>query len=80
MCPINFVFMSCKVKKQESPEYYSVVNSKTIRSHLKSKVQSILKKYLKYKVKVKVLLSVACIGVGLLQWINIQNNIQYFMA
>jgi hypothetical protein len=34
MCPINFVFMSCKVKKQESPEYYSVVNSKTLGSHL----------------------------------------------
>jgi hypothetical protein len=32
MCPINFVFMSCKVKKQESPEYYSVVNSKTLTS------------------------------------------------
>ena len=25
--------MSCKVKKQESPEYYSVVNSKTLGSH-----------------------------------------------
>ena len=23
MCPINFVFMSCNVKKQESPGYYS---------------------------------------------------------
>jgi hypothetical protein len=34
MCPINFVFMSCKVKKQESPEYYSVENSKTLGSHL----------------------------------------------
>ena len=34
MCPINFVFVSCKVKKQESPEYYSVENSKTLGSHL----------------------------------------------
>jgi hypothetical protein len=23
MCPINFVFISCTVKKQESPEYHS---------------------------------------------------------
>jgi hypothetical protein len=23
MFPINFVFMSCKMKKQESPEYYT---------------------------------------------------------
>jgi hypothetical protein len=37
MCPINFVFISCKVKKQESPEYYSVVNEKTLGSHLKSR-------------------------------------------
>ena len=35
MCPINVVFMSCKVKKQESPEYYTVVNLKTLGSHLK---------------------------------------------
>ena len=26
--------MSCKVKKQESPEYYTVVNLKTLGSHL----------------------------------------------
>ena len=35
MCPINFVFISRKVKKQEFPEYYSVVNLKTLGSHLK---------------------------------------------
>ncbi len=27
--------MSCKVKKQESPEYYTVENLKTLGSHLK---------------------------------------------
>ena len=48
MCPIHFVFMSCKVKKQESPEYYSVVNSKTLGSHLKqyTHVLSIFKKFI----------------------------------
>ena len=41
MYPINFVFISCKVKKQESPEYYSVVNYKTLGSHLKGNLKEI---------------------------------------
>jgi hypothetical protein len=36
MCPINFVFMLCKVKKQAFSGYYIMLyNAKTLASHLK---------------------------------------------
>jgi hypothetical protein len=65
MCPINFAFMSCKVKKQESPEYYSVENSKTLGKKRAQKQEKGPKKralarkraqkYIRFKTKVIVI-------------------------
>jgi hypothetical protein len=33
MCAINFVFVSCKVKKQDTPGYYSVALEKFLKIH-----------------------------------------------